>query len=192
MLAFLSALLLLPTTPLTLPPKPHTVDKAHSEINFVAEARFLSAHGFFGTWDADVQVDRENMANSTVKITIDSKSINTRNDRRDGHLKSNDFFATDSFPTITFVSKKIVASGDKQYQMTGDLTIRGRTREVTIPIKEQFYEPGANGGRGRWKGAFSVKRMEYGIAFQSRLNPIEDEIQIQWDFSLVESPAAGK
>ena len=190
MLALLSALLLLPILPPA--PKAHVVDKAHSEINFVAEARFLSAHGFFAAWDADVQLDRENMANSTVKITIDTKSITTRNDRRDNHLKSNDFFATDSFPTITFVSKKIVASGDKQYQMTGDLTIRGRTREVTIPIKEQFYEPGANGGRGRWKGAFSVKRMEYGVAFQSRLNPIEDEIQIQWDFSLLESPSAGK
>lgn len=186
MLAFLSALLLLPIVPPT--PRPHAVDKAHSEINFVAEARFLSAHGFFGTWDAEVMIDRENMAATTIKITIDSKSINTRNDRRDAHLKSNDFFATDSFPTITFVSKKIVASGDKAYTMTGDLTIRGRTKEVTVPIKEIFYEPSPNGARGRWKGSFSVKRMEYGVAYQSRLNPIEDEVQIPWELSLLEKP----
>ena len=186
MLAFLSAFLLLPFHVPT--PRPHAVDKAHSEINFVAEARFLSAHGFFGTWDAEVMLDRENMSASTIKITIDSKSINTRNDRRDAHLKSNDFFATDSFPTITFVSKKIEPTGDKAYLMTGDLTLRGRTKEVKVPIKEIFYEPSATGARGRWKGAFSLKRMEYGVSYQSRLNPIEDEIQIPWELSLIEKP----
>lgn len=184
MLRFLSALLLLPIAPSV--PRPHAIDRPHSEINFVAEARFLSAHGFFGTWDADVMLDRDNMSASTIKMTIDAKSINTRNDRRDNHLRSNDFFATDSFPQITFVSKKIVANGDKQYLMTGDLTIRGRTREVTVPIKEVFYESAPAGARGRWKGAFAIKRMEYGVAYQSRLNPIEDEIQIQWELSLLE------
>ena len=184
MFVLLSALLLLPTTAPV--PKPHAIDKAHSEINFVAEARFLSAHGFFATWDAEVSLDRENMPGSSVKITIDTRSLNTRNDRRDNHLRSNDFFAADSFPQITFVSKAIAATGDKQWMMTGDLTVRGRTREVSVPIREVFYEAAPAGARGRFKGAFSLKRMEYGIAYQSRLNPIEDEIQIQWEISVIE------
>ncbi len=190
MLAFLSALLLLPSTQA---PIATVVDKAHSEINFVAEARFLSAHGFFNTWDAEVQLDRENMTASTIKITIDTKSITTRNDRRDNHLRSNDFFAVDSFPSIVFVSKKITADGDKSWKITGDLTVRGKTREVTVPVKEVFWDNGQAGatgpqaaGRGRWKGAFSIKRKEYNINYDSRMNPIADDIEIQFNFSLTE------
>ena len=84
------------------------------------------------------------------------------------------------------MSNAIAANGDKQWTMTGDLTVRGRTRTVTVPIREVFYESSPAGGRGRYKGAFSLKRFEYGLSYQSRLNPIEDEIQIQWEMSVVE------
>jgi polyisoprenoid-binding protein YceI len=191
MLPLLAAILLLdPTMPA---PKAHVVDKAHSEINFVADARFFGAHGYFNTWDAEVELDRADMTKSSVKITIDAKSINTRNDRRDNHLKSNDFFATDSFPTITFTSKKIVPNGAGMFIITGDLTMRGRTKEIQVPVREVFYdEPkaGATGpmavARGRWNGEFRVNRKEYGIMYDSSLNPVGDVVNVQWEFALVE------
>ncbi len=99
-------------------PKPHIVDKAHSQINFVAEARLLTAHGFFDKWEADIQLDAAKIENSTFKITIDATSINTRNERRDNHLKSNDFFGVAQYPQIVLVSKKITKTADKKYTIT--------------------------------------------------------------------------
>ena len=86
-------------------PKPHIVDRSHSQINFTAEARFLSAPGFFDKWEADIQLDAAKIENSNFKITIDANSINTRNERRDNHLKSKDFFDVATYPQITLVSK---------------------------------------------------------------------------------------
>lgn len=181
MLSLVTAVLLL-LSPVVQDPKTYAIDKAHSEINFNAEARFLSAHGFFTSWEADVRFDPANITASSVKITIDSKSITTRNDRRDNHLKSNDFFATDSFPTITFVSKQITQAGEGKWDIVGDLTIRGVTKEITIPTQQVFYE----NGRGRFKGNFTVNRMQYGVKYQSRINSIADEIEVQFNLSIIE------
>ena len=162
--------------------KTYSIDKAHSEINFNAEARFLSAHGYFNSWEAEVKFDPTNVTASSVKITIDSKSITTRNDRRDNHLKSNAFFATDSFPTITFISKQITVTGEGKWDILGDLTIRGVTKTITIPTQQVFYE----NGRGRFKGNFTVNRMQHGVKYQSRINSIADEIDVQFNLSIIE------
>lgn len=181
MLALFSALaFLLPGTTPEL--KTYSVDKAHSEINFNAEARFLSAHGFFALWDAEVRFDKDDIASSTVKITIDAKSITTRNDRRDNHLKSNDFFAVDSFPTITFVSKKVTAAGEGKWDITGDLTMRGVTKEIVFPAQLAFAE----GNRRRFKGAFTLNRMPYGVKFLGTINRISEEIEVQFQISIIE------
>jgi polyisoprenoid-binding protein YceI len=164
----------------------HEVDKAHSEINFTADARLLTAHGYFGTWDAKVMVDSTAMEKSSVELTIDTKSINTRNDRRDGHLKSPDFFAADSFPTITFKSKSVKKTGASTLDITGDLTVRGVTKTVTIPAEMIFYE----GAMGRFRGKFSLMRMEYGIKYQSKLNPIKDKVDVEFEMTVrVPKPA---
>lgn len=163
-------------------PKAHDVDKSHSEINFIAESRFLTAHGFFGRWDAEVAYDAEAPANSTVKVTIDATSINTRNDRRDNHLRSADFFDVANHPTITFVSKKVAAPAPDRLDVTGDLTIRGTTKEVTIPFRTVYYE----NGRGRFKGEFTIDRMEYGVSYNGRANPIEPEVKVQIEMAIME------
>jgi polyisoprenoid-binding protein YceI len=164
----------------------HQVDKAHSEINFTADARLLTAHGYFGTWDAKVMLDSASMEKSSVELTIDTKSINTRNDRRDGHLKSPDFFAADSFPAITFKSKSVKKTGASSLDITGDLTVRGVTKTVTIPAEMIFYE----GGMGRFRGKFSLMRMDYGIKYQSKLNPIKDKVDVEFEMTVaVPKPA---
>jgi polyisoprenoid-binding protein YceI len=168
-----------------LAPRPHDVDKAHSEISFVAESRMLSAHGFFGKWDAEVMLDPEAPEQSTVTIRIDAASINTRVERRDRHLRSADFFDVEQHPQITFVSKGIRRVGSAQFDMTGDLTMRGVTRSIVVPTTVVFYD----NGLGRFKGTFTVKRKQYGIAYDSRVNPIEDDVQVQFNMSLRERKA---
>ncbi len=170
-----------------LAPKLHTIDKAHSEINFVADSRLLSAHGFFSKWDAVVQIDAENMEASSVALTIDATSIDTRVTRRDEHLRSPDFFDVAKFPTITFKSTGVKQTAEGRLDLTGDLTVRGVTKRIVVPATMVFYEKGA----GRFRGQFTINRKDFGVAYQSTVNPIEDAVQVQWDLSLKE-PAPAK
>ena len=173
LLSLLSLPLLAAARPLP-EPKPHVIDKAHSEINFVADSRLLSAHGFFGKWDADVK--------------LDAASINTRVERRDGHLKSADFFDVAKHPTITFKSVSVASAGANKLEITGDLTVRGTTRRITVPATMMFYEQGT----GRFRGTFTINRMDYGVSYDSKLNPIQPEVQVQWDIALSEPKPPAK
>jgi polyisoprenoid-binding protein YceI len=167
-------------------PRPHDVDKAHSEISFVAESRMLSAHGFFGRWDAEVLLDPEAPERSTVGIRIDAASIDTRVERRDDHLRSADFLDVARHPHITFVSRSVRRVSSTQFDMTGDLTMRGVTRSIVVPATVVFYD----NGLGRFKGAFAVNRKEYGVSHDSKLNPIADMVQVQFNMSLRERKGA--
>ena len=169
--------------------KPHVIDKAHSEINFVADSRLLSAHGFFGKWDAEIKLDATNWSASTVAITIDASSLSTRVDMRDNHLRSADFFDVAKFPTIAFQSVSVTKVAEGKLDITGDLTIRGVTKRIVVPATAVFYEKGA----GRFRGQFTINRKDYGIAFDSPVNPIENAVQVQWDMAIGEpKPAAAK
>ena len=187
----LTALLVLPLFVAARPlpdAKPHAIDKAHSEINFVADSRMLSAHGFFGKWEADVKLDAAKWENSSVAITIDAASINTRVERRDGHLRSADFFDVEKHPNITFKSVSVKSTGANTLDITGDLTVRGTTKRITVPATMVFYE----GGMGRFRGQFTINRMDYGVSYDSKLNPIQPEVQVQWDIALAEPKPAAK
>ena len=164
----------------------HAIDKAHSEINFVADSRLLSAHGFFGKWDAVIQLDPTKLEASTVAITIDASTINTRVEMRDNHLRSDDFFAVAKHPTITFTSASVKQTAPNKLDITGDLTVRGVTRRIVVPASMVFYDKGA----GRFRGQFAIMRKDFGVAYDSAVNPIENEVQVQWDFSIKEPTPA--
>ncbi len=156
-------------------------DAAHSEINFVAESRLLDAHGFWEKWDADIALDPADWTKATVKLVIDAKSVNTRVTARDNHLRSKDFFNADSFPQITFVSKIVNKVSDTKVNFTGDLTIRGVTKPVTIPATIVFWDDKAK--TGRVKGQFTIVRSEYGVSFNSSMNPIADEVPVTFNIT---------
>lgn len=178
-LALVLAPALVAATPASAPER-FVRDVAHSQINFVAESRLLSAHGTFQKWDAEIMFDAANVEATSLKITIDATSIDTRIERRDAHLKSNDFFATDSFPQITFVSTFVNNAGEgNRLRITGDLTVRGKTKRITIPARLNFFDPQNN--MGRVTGEFTIDRTEYGVSFQSPVNPIENEVKVQFD-----------
>lgn len=170
--------------PAAAQPRPYAVDKAHSEINFVASARLLDAHGYFNAWQADVQLDSAALDRSAVALTIDAASLTTRNDRRDTHLKSPDFFDVAKYPTITFTSKSVARTSPTTGVITGDLTMHGVTRSLQVPVTVRFFE----GGRGRFAGAFSINRNDYGVSGQSRMNKIDDEVAVQFNMTVAAAP----
>lgn len=167
--------------------KPHVIDKAHSEINFVADSRMLSAHGFFGKWDADVKLDAAKYENSMVSISIDAASINTRVDMRDNHLRSADFFDVAKYPTITFKSTGVKQTAANKLEITGDLTVKGVTKQIVVPASVMFYDKGV----GRFRGTLTILRKDFGVSYDPAVNPIENEVQVQWDIALKE-PAPAK
>ena len=163
--------------------KSYVRDVAHSQINFIAESMLVDAHGTFDSWEAAISFDPANLAASSVVITIDAKSINTRIVRRDTHLKSNDFFAADSFPTITFRSTIINPLADDRVNITGELTIRGVTKTITIPSRLVFFD--AQRDAGRVKGQTTIDRNDFGVSFQPSVNKINAEIQLQFDIAFI-------
>lgn len=162
-------------------PAPFVRDVAHSQINFIAESQLVDAHGTFDTWDAEIMFDAEKVEASSVVISIDAKSINTRIGQRDGHLRSNDFFAVDSFPTITFKSTFVNKLAEDRINITGDLTIRGRTKRITIPSRLVFFD--GERKMGRVKGQTTIDRNDFGVSFQPPVNRINPEIQLQFDIA---------
>jgi polyisoprenoid-binding protein YceI len=171
-----------PFTPVT--PRPHVVDKAHSQINFIADSRLISARGHFGEWDATISLDPANMPASSVTITINAASIDTRVERRDTHLKSADFFDVANHPTVTFTSTAVRTRGESALEIEGDLKIRGTTKRIVVPATMVFYEEGV----GRFRGEFVLKRTEFGVRYDSKVNPIKDDVTVQWDIA-IQDPA---
>lgn len=185
---FAASVCLLATITLLLTPagqaerKPYVFDRAHSQINFVAEALLLTAHGFFERFDGDVQVDPDNLENSALRLEIETASINTRVEQRDNHLRSADFFDAANHPKITFVATKITKVDDKNLRVTGDLTVRGITKSVEVPLFIVFFRE----GRGRFKGEFTINRQDFGVSYNSRMNPIEDTVTVQVDLNVMD------
>ena len=110
------------------------LDKAHSNIKFnVKHLMVTNVWGNFDSFDGKISYDQDHPTKGSVEISIDVASIDTDNEKRDGHLRSADFFDVENYPTITFVSKKIQRSGDG-LKMTGALTMHGVTKDVTFDI----------------------------------------------------------
>jgi polyisoprenoid-binding protein YceI len=110
-------------------------DKAHTNIGFkVTHMLLAKVRGEFKDYSIDFNWDKDSPENSTVEVRIKTASIFTDNEKRDGHLKSPDFFDAQSYPEITFVSEKIEAKGDNKYVAYGDLTMRGITKKIELPF----------------------------------------------------------
>lgn len=111
------------------------VDKSHSHIGFSVKHMMISrVRGQFDRFNVEVDFDEVEPARSSVRVQIDAASINTKDQQRDGHLRSPDFLDVETYPYITFTSKRIEKTNDRHGRITGDLTIRGITREVVLEV----------------------------------------------------------
>ena len=111
------------------------IDKAHSEIEFaVKHMMFTTVKGQFTEFSGTIVEDTSDISRSSVEVTIDVSSISTRDEKRDEHLRSSDFFLVEQHPTITFKSKSMSVLGTDHFSLIGDLTIRGATQPVTLDV----------------------------------------------------------
>lgn len=174
-----------------MPPITYQIDSAHSSVHFSVRHLMLSnVRGEFGKVSGTVNYDAQNPANSSVEATIDAASINTRDAQRDGHLKSADFLDVEKFPTITFRSRKIEAKGDGG-KITGDLTIHGVTREVTLEVEGPTAEVKDPWGKQRVGASAKTKidRREFGITWNAAMETggvmVGHEVKIEIDVEFV-------
>ena len=168
-----------------------TIDPAHSRIGFVARhAMVTKVRGAFNEVEGTVVVDGSDLARSSATVTIEAASIDTRNAQRDAHLRSNDFLAMDEHPRITFVSTRVTRTGPTSLELTGDLTIKGVTNEVTVPFEFEgaATDPFGN-ARAGFEGSVTISRKDYGITWNAALETggvlVSDAIVLEFEVSAV-------
>lgn len=141
-----------------------TIDHSHSEVGFAVRHLGISTvRGRFETVDATFQLDPDDLSTFSTTATVDVSSINTRNQRRDGHLRSDDFFDADNHPTLTFVSKRVTEIDGDSFKIVGDLTMRGTTREVVLDARVTGRASMGETERIAIEAETTVDRFDYGL-----------------------------
>lgn len=146
-------------------------DPSHSNVGFsVRHLMVAKVRGHFSSWNGTLEVDEENPAASHVEVSIDAGSIDTKEADRDKHLKSADFLNADEFPHITFKSTKVERKGKTDLLVTGDLTIRGTTRPVTLDVEYAGRAKDPWGGeRAGFSATTSINRKDFGLEWNVAL-----------------------
>lgn len=140
------------------------VDKSHSSVNFKIRHFFTPVAGSYGDWDGVIRFDPANLSGSSINMTINAGSVNTANDRRDAHLRTADFFETDKFPTMRFVSTNIQKMGENSFVAVGNLTIKETTKEIRLPFTFLGSMPHPRGGTvAGFKANYQILRNDYGV-----------------------------
>jgi len=150
--------------------KTYELDKAHSEVGFQTRYVVGKVNGRFGQFDGKFQGDLAKPEASSVEFTIKAASIDTDNEKRDGHLKTADFFDVEKHPDITFKSEKIVAKGKDAYEATGPLTMHGVTKTVTLPVNVLGVGQGKNGQTVGLEIETILNRKDYNIVWNRTLD----------------------
>jgi len=167
------------------------IDPTHSELEFRIRHLLGRVSGTFTKWSGTVAIDTANWAGSSVAVDIATASIDTREPRRDGHLRSADFFAADSFPTITFRSTKVERAG-KDLRVAGDLTIRGRTKPVVLVGRYVGSGKDANGQqRVAFSASTTIDRQDYGVSWNRAVETgamLGDDVTIDITVQAVQKP----
>ena len=150
----------------------YQIDTAHSSAQFkVRHMMIANVKGEFDKVSGTVNFDPANPTASTVDANIDVSTISTRDEQRDGHLKSSDFLDVEKYPAITFKSKKVTATGGDSFNVLGDLTIRDTTKEVTLNVEEltgEAKDPWGNMRRGA-TAKTRINRKDFGMNFNVAL-----------------------
>jgi polyisoprenoid-binding protein YceI len=163
--------------------KTYKIDKAHSEIIFQVRHLLTKVRGRFRDFEGAIEFDRERPEQSSVTFTIQAASIDTSEPQRDTHMRSDDFFATDTFPTLSFKSTKITARGSQLYDVQGDLTIHGVTKRVVLPVTHlgTAKDPWGNEKLG-FEAETAIHRRDYGLNWNAALESggllVGDEVRI--------------
>jgi polyisoprenoid-binding protein YceI len=168
----------------------YTLDPSHTRIGFSARhAMVTKVRGHFDQFEGTAHVDTATPANSSVTVTIEAASVTTGNEQRDGHLKTPDFFDIANYPQITFVSTNVERDGS-EWDITGDLTINGVTKSVTIPFEEtgSAKDPFGNTRVG-FEGDVTIDRTEWNLSFNAALETggvlVSEKVKLEFDVSAI-------
>jgi polyisoprenoid-binding protein YceI len=170
-----------------------TIDPAHSAAQFRVKHLMISTvRGEFSKTSGKVVFDGSNYATVQAEAAIEVASINTREPKRDDHLRSADFFDAATYPKITFKSKRVEKISGNRFNLVGDLTMRGVTREVTLLVEASPIVKGMSGeSRIGAQATTNVNRQDYGIKWNKSLDAggvvVGDEVQITLDLEIIQS-----
>ncbi|HLI91466.1 MAG TPA: YceI family protein [Ktedonobacteraceae bacterium] len=167
------------------------IDPAHSQATFAVKHMMLSTvKGQFNVIGGHLHIDEQHPENSWVDAQADVNSIDTRDPKRDAHLRSPDFFDAEKYPTLNFKSTKVERIGDNEYRVLGDLTIRGVTRPVAF--KAEYSGQGKDpwgGQRAGLSATTKINRKEWGLTYNQALETggvlVGDEVKIEIDLEAV-------
>ena len=171
----------------------YTIDPAHTTIEFVARhAMVTNVRGSFQDFSGSLHLAGQDPATSTATLDVTMASIDTGNADRDGHLKSADFFKIDEFPTMTFRSTKAESLGGEDYRITGDLSLLGVTRPITIDLEFNGVAKDPFGNeRAGFEGKAELLRSEWGLTWNAALETggvlISDKIKLNFDVSAIKN-----
>ncbi|HEX6307121.1 MAG TPA: YceI family protein [Longimicrobiales bacterium] len=163
------------------------LDPDHTQVGFaVRHMMFATVKGQFGTVSGELRLNEQDPAASAINVKIEAASIDTRSEQRDAHLRSGDFLDAENHPQLTFVARGIQPIGGTRFRITGDLTIRGVTREVVLDAEEN--------GRGKdpwgqeklgFTATTSIDRKDFGLTWNQALEAggvlVSDEVKIHID-----------
>lgn len=171
----------------------YTIDPAHSTIGFVARhAMVTNVKGGFKDFTGTLHLDGADPTKSTATLDVQMASIETGNPDRDGHLKSSDFFKIDEFPVMTFRSTKAESLGGDDYRITGDLSLLGVTKPLTIDLEFNGVAKDPFGNeRAGFEGKAEILRSEWGLTWNAALETggvlVSDKIKLVFDISAIKN-----
>ncbi|MBP6506761.1 MAG: polyisoprenoid-binding protein [Opitutaceae bacterium] len=159
----------------------YVIDPAHSSVGFSIRHIFSKVPGSFTKFTGTIGVNQDKMEENTVEAVIDVGSVNTASEKRDGHLKTPDFFDVATYATITFKSTAWKKTGDDTYDVTGDLTIKDVTKPVVLKVTALGFGPGMRPGSkiSGWEGTTTLKKSEFHLEGPAALGKVlGDEVVV--------------
>ncbi len=171
------------------------LDATHSDVAFSTKHMMVTTvRGKFNVAAGSIEIDADDLTSSHGAFTVETASIDTGVDQRDGHLRSADFFDADNFPTMKFASTKVVAKGGDDYAVTGDLTIKSVTRPVTFDVEFLgFYKSMAGASRAGFHATSKINREDFGLTWNVAMETggwlVGKDIKIEIDLAVEEAAA---
>ncbi len=161
---------------------PLTANAQTSTLGFISYTRLFQVEGTFRGWEAKVNLNLEDPSRSSVRVEVDMASLDTGISARDRHLRGKDFFWVARYPRATFVSQRVWIRSPEEVSLVGDLTLRGVTQRVEVPVRLVEEGKGLHA-----RGKFALDRFAFGVSYQPRfflLPSIRSRVDVFFDVSL--------